>query len=157
MHKLGCARGSASVPGVVHVFLDPDGTIGAGLWVIVASESGVTYATQCVGLSTEARALEGFLVPCPASPGENAIEVETSIKAFFRSSGRSSAERFTAEQHGELAKLVQRIAFWSTSATGEDHPHTLEFDASRADECAEAWVPVITPYGAGVLTFANSD
>jgi hypothetical protein len=30
-------------------------------------------------------------------------------------------------------------------------------DKARTAECVEAWIPVFTPYGRGILTLTNSD
>ncbi|MGM1060082.1 DUF6210 family protein [Saccharothrix sp. Mg75] len=43
-------------------------------------------------------------------------------------------------------------------ATGHDEePHPLLLDGSRMSEADEAWVPVLTPDGPGVLVWSNSD
>jgi len=44
------------------------------------------------------------------------------------------------------------------SSTQLGHPEVrIELDESRSDEIDEAWVPVTTPDGPGILTWENSD
>ncbi len=64
--------------------------------------------------------------------------------------------QWTPEALDELSGLVERIAFWRTSRM-DDQPHYLQLDRTRLDELTEAWIPVRTIYGPGVLVFANSD
>ena len=59
----------------------------------------------------------------------------------------------------DIRSLVTAITYWKTYPPGQDRDERafLELDATRLDELTEAWVPVHTAYGPGVLVFANSD
>ena len=46
-----------------YIFLDPDGSQGAGVVVIVQAPTGVVYASQVAGMQTEERSVEGFAIP----------------------------------------------------------------------------------------------
>ncbi|MFF9573324.1 DUF6210 family protein [Streptomyces sp. NPDC014685] len=46
--------------------------------------------------------------------------------------------------------------YWASDGHMEEL-HTLRLDGSRFRDADEAWVPVITPDGPGVLLWANSD
>jgi hypothetical protein len=39
----------------------------------------------------------------------------------------------------------------------DDKREFLQLDVARMHECVEAWIPVVTPYGRGILTLKNSD
>ncbi|MFF7677589.1 DUF6210 family protein [Actinacidiphila glaucinigra] len=48
------------------------------------------------------------------------------------------------------------MRYWASDGTSEQ-PHALRLDESRIRDADEAWVPVITPDGAAVLVWFNSD
>lgn len=66
---------------------------------------------------------------------------------------RTGRTRSLAE---ELAAIVVRIPFWY-EVDGESRRGRLELDRTRLADCVEAWVPVITPMGPGILVSDNSD
>ncbi|MET9919589.1 DUF6210 family protein [Streptomyces sp. NPDC006435] len=57
---------------------------------------------------------------------------------------------------GGCAGSVERIPYWASDGRAEGL-HTLGPDGSRFRDADEAWVPVITPDGPGVLLWADSD
>lgn len=148
-----------------YIFLDPDGTQEFGLLVVVAAGTGVTYAHQCGGLATETRELEGFLVPVGGPAASRRL------REFFRRRFRGNppwlgegpdampGAAWPSADLEELQALVGEIAFWKTSrhGDGEDRQAFLELDTARCSDLTEAWVPVKTVYGPGVLVFENSD
>jgi hypothetical protein len=137
-----------------YVFLNPDGTQETGLYVIVEHETGVKYATQCGGVSTEVRALEGFLIPVGGPKA--AKKIFYWFWKRFRGGCSHGKVKWKEEWIVELAKLVAEVPCWLTRAN-DDVRFALELDENRIDECVEAWIPVRTPYGPGVLTLQNSD
>ena len=154
------------MPDKYYVFLDPDGTQGFGLIAIVAAPTRVTYAHQCGGLATEIREIEGFAVPL------GGISATEPLCTFFRQqfggnpptiSGKYASifeRRWTAARLDELGRLVGEIMFWKTvfdSTASDDQPSALLLDRTRLSDLTEAWIPVKTAYGAGVLIFPNSD
>jgi hypothetical protein len=149
-----------------YVFLDPDGTQQLGLVIIVAAKTGVWYAHQCGGYSTEERDIKGFAVPL------GAVSAEQPLISFFRDTFHGNPPaldrdleadaggQWSADALDVLAALVGAILFWKTyprTSGYEDERTFLELDRSRLRELTEAWVPVRTVYGPGVLIFANSD
>lgn len=63
------------------------------------------------------------------------------------------------ERKGEREALrasVGGIRFWSSDGVCEE-PHFLQLDESRIREADEAWLPVLTPDGPGILVWNNSD
>ena len=143
---------------MIQVELDPDGTQGIGLLVIVKAATGVTYRQQCAGLATESRTVEGFLIPVGGPKA--AKKLFDWFQSTFHGGCYSSSSRgspWTPETSATLAELVAEIPCWRTDGDGRETRHFLQLDTERMDECVEAWIPVITPYGPGVLTLDNSD
>jgi hypothetical protein len=150
----------------LYIVLDPDGTQDFGLIVVVAAATGVTYAHQCAGLDTEERQLEGFAVPVGSATAAEPL------RAFFRrrfhgnpplmtgAADSSSGGLWSEAALSELSTLVSQIAFWATfppSTHGDDRREFLQLDLTRLTELTEAWIPVRTAFGSGVLVFANCD
>ena len=146
----------------IRVFLDPDGSGGDVLGVIVLGATGVEYGTQCAGIRTDERYVEGYFVPISGlvfDAEEGRIDVRI-LRAVFHvgdtclhgSDGFDLAERVAALRHA-----VSKIPFWYTDAGGEMRRSQLELDVSRLHEAVESWVPVITPRGRAVLTWPNCD
>jgi uncharacterized protein DUF6210 len=149
-----------------YIFLNPDGTQDFGVLVIVAAPTGVIYAHQCGGVYNLQREAEGFVVPV-GSP-----EAAKPLLAFFKRRFRGNPPdrepgqaltpwaAWTPNALAELASLVSEIYLWKTnpdSAETEDERVAISLDRSRLDELTEAWIPVLTVYGPGILVFANSD
>ncbi|MGL4465767.1 MAG: DUF6210 family protein [Planctomycetia bacterium] len=56
-----------------------------------------------------------------------------------------------------LRDLVAKIPCWRDVAGNESGCHFFELDGEPMDEFVEAWIPVRTPYGPGMLVLDNSD
>ncbi len=68
--------------------------------------------------------------------------------------------QWSADALEVLTALVGAILFWKTyprTSGHEDERTFLQLDRSRLSELTEAWIPVRTVYGPGVLIFDNSD
>jgi hypothetical protein len=140
---------------VPYVFLNPDGIEDLGLHVIVESPTGVVYAHQCAGSLTEIRTVEGFLIPVGGP--DAARRIYDWFWATFGGTCYGPVE-WTGDRIDPLADLVAQIACWLTHPDGAgDERRTLELDRERIGECVEAWIPVRTPYGRGILVLKNSD
>ena len=62
------------------------------------------------------------------------------------------------EQQERLAALVATVPYWQCSLdVVGDRRLPLALDRSRIDEICEAWVPVVTPDGPGILLYGNCD
>lgn len=151
---------ATTAPPHTNVLLDPDGSVGRGLYVIVAAQTGVTYETQCGGTHCLSRHVEGFLVPCPSEGFEGGGDIEERLAAFFARHFRGEAvpaSAWPAYLVDELSIIVRDVVFWRTPLEGSSERLHLSLDRQRLADCIEAWVPVMTPDGRGVLTFTNSD
>lgn len=145
-----------SMPERAYVFLDPDGSQGAGVVVVVQAPTGVIYASQVGGYATEERSVEGFAIPLFQS------QHLKSLVSFFGRYGENppspeaSCARWQDRDLQALAEIVGQMPLWHTSRT-KDEPAFLEFDRARLPVLTEGWIPVITPYGPGILMRQNGD
>ena len=144
-----------------RVYLNPDGSHPAGLAVIVYAETGIVYATQCGSSARVEREAEGYLVPCPADGHDGEYDIQGELQQWFSSHAPrgESADTLSSALIEELAAIVARVMFWTTSSEPEqdDSIDHLVLDTSRLSECIAAWMPVRTPQGRGILTFDNAD
>jgi hypothetical protein len=53
-------------------------------------------------------------------------------------------------------ELVEGIDYWASDALNAT-PHPLRLDERHLSDADEAWVPVLTPDGPGILVWSNSD
>src|SRR4051794_23152366 len=140
-----------------YVFLNPDGSEKLSLNVIVEHPTGVLYGQQCAGFLTEIRTVEGFLIPVGRP------DVARQLFDWFWKTFRGHCYPpvvWTEDRIKELAGLVAQVPCWLTQPEGEgktDERRFLVLDEGRLDECVEAWIPVRTPYGRGILVLENSD
>jgi hypothetical protein len=148
---------------VKFVYLDPDGTLHDWLGVVVRHETGVVYGTQCGGVATLQRLIQGYLVLLGGSTydvDEEIVRLDPLYGIFHEDDackwnwvGRAlPTERLTA-----LSDLVRSIPYWQCNFVSDGSKYPLQLDTSRMDEIAEAWIPVETPDGAGVLVYKNCD
>lgn len=131
-----------------YVLIDPTGCANDELFLIVQSPTGVTYQQQCGGLTCDQRSAEGFLIPLLGANNKAGEPFDDAFLPF----GELKPEAIQ-----NLADAVAKLECWLSSKTHGDTCHQLSLDASRIEDCVEAWIPVITPYGPGILISANSD
>lgn len=137
-----------------YIFLDPDGSQGAGVIVIVQAPTGVVYASQVGGMQNEERSVEGFAIP-----NFHPAHLEALLNFFARYHGSPPDGRTTLwpPRHlDELNLILGRIPLWQTSRE-QDTPASLTLDRTRLQELTEGWIPVNTAYGPGILTHQNCD
>jgi len=150
-----------------RVIIDPDGTLPSYVGVIVQHPTGVLYEQHCAGIETDLRAVEGYFVllgGCRYGPDQGMTGFEELRAPFHKMRGCLFGDRpygrpGQALPPDRLAKLklaVESITCWDSRdrARGEEHTHLL-LDESRVGELVEAWVPVITPDGPGILIWPN--
>lgn len=148
---------------VQFVSLDPDETLPPWLVVVVRSATGVVYGTQCAGVATEERLIEGYLVllggPRLGTESEP-IDLASLNDVFHEGDAcmwKWKGRDFPNERLARLRALIETIPYWQCILEGRDTGHRLRIDASRIHELAEAWVPVETPDGPGVVLYKNCD
>jgi hypothetical protein len=138
-----------------YVFLDPDGMEGRTGWlyVVVRSRTGVFYQQQYGGTACRQGQVEGFLVPVS---GPDALDrLRDLFEGHFRRAGTRN-HRWRVEEVENLRKAVAGIRYWASDGETEA-PHPLQLDEQQLSEADEAWIPVLTPDGSGILVWFNSD
>ena len=124
--------------------------------MVVHAATGVTYLHQAGGVECQQRKVEGYLVP--VGDEQDATPFRDLFAVKFRGNPPPLAHNAWADDAiSELASLVARVPFWLSQPDGTSERTTLEIDRNHLDDLTEAWVPVITAQGRGVLLFKNSD
>jgi hypothetical protein len=145
------------------VRIDPDGSQDPGLLVLIRGETGVIYEHQCGGHNTFQYQAEGYLVPIgPPSDSQG-------LRQFFEyefknwppyhglnpSTGTEPA--WSDSALATLENLVGSLRIWHRDGAGEDNWTQMTLDKNWPGEFTEAWLPVSTPLGQGILLWENSD
>ncbi|MER7672377.1 DUF6210 family protein [Kitasatospora sp. NPDC096128] len=138
-----------------YVFLDPDGSgTGRGwMFVIVAAPTGVVYQNQGGGLGCVQYEQEGYLIPILGR------DLDDELQSIFVRTLKMQGSRRLDWPPELLDRLRAAVGFHLYGSTNRDEafPAPLALDESRLSEADEAWVPVLTPDGPGVLVWENSD
>lgn len=146
------------------VYLDPDGTFAPWLGVVIRHPTGIVYGQQCAGVRTEQRLVEGYFIPLGGASfdfSEDPIDVSQLSAVFHDPDGSCPAptgDDLSPTALTRLGKAIRRIPCWWTPDLGDgDVRASIDLDLSRTTEMAEAWIPVTTPHGAGILLTPNCD
>ncbi len=138
-----------------YVFVDPDGTEEIGLSLVIEALTGVEYGNQCGGSATEENAVEGYLIPLGMR------DMEQRLYDFFwdEFGGHCHKPRneWTERRILKLEELIRQIPDWICSKKNKDERASLELDRTRIADCIEAWIPVRSKRGKGILMLKNSD
>jgi hypothetical protein len=138
-----------------YIFLDPDGTGSDQGWmfVIVAAPTGVVYQVQGGGIGCIAYEQEGYLIPLFGRG------LDEELKAIFVGELHRNGSRRLDWPEQLLGRLRSMIAFhvYGSANRKDLFPTPLALDESRLAEIDEAWIPVVTPDGPGLLVWENSD
>ncbi|ANP55210.1 hypothetical protein J2Z21_003289 [Streptomyces griseochromogenes] len=138
-----------------YIFLGPDGTGADQGWafVVVAAETGVVYQAQGGGFGCVQYAQEGYLIPLFGQG------LDDELKEIFVGELKGRGSRGMDWPEELLGRLRAAVAFHVHGSTNRNDlfPAPLTLDESRLAEVDEAWVPVLTPDGPGVLIWENSD
>ncbi|MFY1654013.1 DUF6210 family protein [Solwaraspora sp. WMMB762] len=135
------------------VFLDPDGTAGMWIHLVVEARTGVVYQQQYGGTACRQGQVEGFLVPMA---DEDALDA---LRELFEKDFRGAGTRnraWSEPERSRLRRIIGGITYWACDRHSQE-PHALQLDESRMHEADEAWIPVTTPDGPGMLVWYNSD
>lgn len=136
-----------------YVFIDPDGTMTPYLAVIIRHPTGVTYRHQCDGVTTDERELEGYLIPLSGGPDRAATTTRQALTDVFHADRGCLGGPPLEAHRPRLSDIVRAIPFWH----GDDQCTYLQLDLDRITEACEAWLPVITADGDGILIWPNCD
>jgi Family of unknown function (DUF6210) len=148
---------------VQFVFLDPDGTTPEWLAVVVRRQTGVVYSNQCGGVATIERLIEGYLVPVGGSQydvDDRNTEPRLFLEIFHEGDACKydwTGRTMPRDRLARLRRLVAGIPYWTGGFDGVGQKHRLRLDELHVEDISEAWIPVETPDGPGVLLCKNCD
>jgi hypothetical protein len=148
---------------MVVVRIDPDGTQDPGLLVLVFAETGIVYEHQCGGHNTFQYQSEGYLVPI--GPPNHSVDLRQFFEREFKgfppyhglnpSTGTEPA--WSEPTLAALEQIVGSLRIWHRTEAGRDEWTHLTLNRVQTERFTEAWLPVNTPLGLGVLLWENSD
>ncbi len=135
------------------VFIDPFEALDGLGCVIVRRRTGVSYQQQYGGTGCLQRVVEGYLVPVDLR------NVASDLDALFiqelGGSGLGGPGPRPPDLIARIDQLVSRVVMSASDDEGTEV--ALRLDPGRLYEVDEAWAPVLTPDGPGVLVWMNSD
>lgn len=137
------------------VFIDPSGfLLHPWMAVLVRARTGVTYSHQTGGVACLPRKLEGYYVPVFDQIAYDSLR--SIFEVTLEGAGMSQSNAHWAGPLLERLRQAVTLVRMDPSAGGPGEA-PLVLDESRLDEIDEAWVPVVSPDGPGVLIWENSD
>jgi hypothetical protein len=166
------------------VDLDPVGNWGEWLAVVVRRPTGVVYRNQCGGVVCDQRLAEGFLVVIGlwqpkqvrgANVIGDAYKTHPLIWVFHEGEGCCgwTGYKLPPQRLKWLRRLVRLVPYHGCEPPDSrfvvtpdplrdprleaSQPQEFCLDEGRIAEIAEAWIPVRTPDGPGVLLYCNCD
>lgn len=149
------------MPGLRYVSLDFEEL---RLCVVIAAETAVIYQHQYGGTACMQGQVEGYLLPVHGVPAGDCDEAVAMLLEIFEHDLGGAGWRGGALPGQLMTRLrgaVEKIAVEESGQTAGDllsrEQKPLLLDESRLGELDEAWVPVVTPDGPGLLVWNNSD
>jgi hypothetical protein len=135
--------------------------------LILAAPTGVLYRQQCGGFWCNMMSLEGYMVPIGRSeatetrsrPDDQFTIDSYDLRSFFHTEDGGCPWGFVAQMPPEqIDRLEAQVSLLRYRFYGTDWEESeIRFDRSKIDEAQEAWIPVTTPDGSGVLVWNNCD
>jgi hypothetical protein len=144
----------ASAVTELTIRLNPDGTRDFGLLLLVETSQGVRYEHQVAGYLCEQRVAEGFLIPLGPTLSADPL-ADFFARSFRGNPPLGGWPAWAEDQRDTCANLISKVEVWDERRADPWVP--LAIDSSRGGEITEGWIPVLTPYGSGILLFRNSD
>ncbi|GAV44218.1 DUF6210 family protein [Streptomyces acidiscabies] len=130
-----------------RIVLDPEGSGTGWLCVIVAASTGVVYEVQGGGHACVPYEQEGYLIPLFAP------DADSDLKRLFTEGGDAHDPAF----RDRLRTAVADLRLYGSANRDDTWPARLALDEARLAEADEAWIPVLTPDGPGIVVWENSD
>jgi hypothetical protein len=137
-----------------EIFMNPSGfLLYPWMAVLVYSPTGVTYTHQIGGVSCRPRQIEGYYVPVYNQEAHDALR--SIFEVTLGGSGTYLGVSWKEPLLGQLSEAVSGVRMDSSDNRLSEVP--LSLDEARLDEIDEAWVPITSPDGPGILIWENSD
>src|SRR4030042_3275538 len=136
---------------VRKAFLDPDGTNKEYFGVIVQYASGVRYSQQCGCTANELREVEGYYIPlrCQKTILSDEVTFIMELRNVFHNLKDKENFGFSEDQMRRLVEIIEDLPGWDE----KERLSHLRLDENRKHEIPEAWGPIFTPDGPGILTW----
>jgi hypothetical protein len=135
-----------------------DGPAEGWLHVVVRAKTRIVYKHQYGGVMCRHGEVQGYLVPVFGT--EALAELRDFFEGTLGTYGTTNHDgvpfEWREDQLDLLRRVVSRIAWWADDDLYPE-PVPIVLDESRIQEFDEAWLPVLTPDGPGVLWWSNSD
>jgi hypothetical protein len=148
---------------VRFVYLDPEECWPYWLAVIIEHPTGVVYGQQCGGTATDQRYVEGYYVPLGGARLDAADGPLESLDftSLFHNGARCThgwgIQSLPEDRLNKLRSYIEEIPYWHHTNLHNYVRERVRIDVDRVGEICEAWVPVVTPEGKGILVWANCD
>lgn len=127
------------------------------LALVVRAPTGVVYGHQCCGVSCCHHLVEGFHVLLDGLTLDlRPAELDAQAGGLHLGGVCYQLGR-TADVERLAAAVGQVVCQRATLDLAESVRAPLVLDRSRLDQAVEAWLPVESPYGPGVLLYPNCD
>ncbi|MFI9365230.1 DUF6210 family protein [Kitasatospora sp. NPDC053057] len=120
----------------------------------MAAPTGVVHQNQCGGHACARYEQEGYLVPLS---GTDLDEDMNEIFVGELKGWDKCGLEWPAGVLDRLRAAVDSLGMYGSGRSGDLYPPPLVLDEPWLSEAAEAWIPVITADGPGVLVWENSD
>jgi hypothetical protein len=121
--------------------------------VICEAETGVRYTHQTGRVRCLPRTTEGYYAP--VFDGQSLAELRALFEDELAMQGARGGPEVLNPYVERIRAAVALVRM--DSSTGGPSEARLKLDDSRLAEADEAWIPVVTPDGPGVLIWDNSD
>lgn len=135
------------------IFLDPVETQPEWLSVVIEASTGIIYHQQYGGTACAQGEIEGYLVPLSHGDTLSTLRSIFEVELGGTGVGRRAFE-WPGDLYERLRAAVEGTEFWPAD---DGNPELLRIDESRHSELDEAWIPIVTSDGPGVLVWKNSD
>lgn len=144
-------RGTPELP---EVFVNPSAfLLHPWMAVICEAQTGVRYTNQTSGVRCLPRTAEGYYVP--VFDARALAELRAVFEDDLQEQGALGGPEVLNPYVERIRGAVSLVRM--DSSTGGPSEARLKLDDSRLAEADEAWIPVITADGPGVLIWENSD
>jgi Family of unknown function (DUF6210) len=123
------------------------------MYVVIRTQTCAVYQQQYGGTACRQGQVEGLMVPVFGPKGLS--QLRELFEGHFRGAGTCNYT-WQADEVERLREAVGGVGYWASDESGDGSASPLQLDEQQLREADEAWVPVRTPHGPGVLVWPNS-
>jgi len=139
---------------VREVFVDQSGfLLHPWMAVLCQADTGIRYSHRTSGVRCLSRSMDGYYVP--VFNRETLACLRSLFEEEREGQGARQGPEVLTPYRERIRDAVSQVRM--DSSVGGPGEVPLQLDYSRFGEADEAWIPVVTPNGPGVLIWENSD